>query len=528
MTEPGALAGGRTLVRAGLVVTAAYLASRILGWIRTAALLAVFGAGRDLDAYLAAFRIPDAIFQLVAAGALGSALIPVLAGLFHEGRQPQAWRLVSSVVNLMLVALAALAVVFFLAAPWIMPLITQDFSRQQLDLAVRLSRIMLLSPILLAVSAVATSVLNAGNRFTAAAVAPLLYNLAIIVPVVLLGTSMGVTAAAAGVVAGALLSLLVQVMPVDAMGYRYQLVADTSDPATREVVRLVAPRALGLGATQITFIVNTLLASGLGAGLISDYTAAFTAYQIPIGVLGLPLGVVLLPSMSTALAAGEHRQFGYLVTRSLRLLLFVMLFLAAVGVAVRTQVVDLLYGYGNFTRGDVGVTADALEFFLLGLAADSLVVVLARAFYADKETRIPVAAALAAVAINVVVSVATVGTLGLRGLALGIAVGAWVEAVALTVLLTRRVHAVDLRGLAVAAVVFAGGSILSAAVADGALQALTSLLGVSPGRVLVLVELVVTTGVGTLVYCAWCYLLRVPELPETIRLLRDTLGRRIA
>ena len=201
MTELEA-ASSRTLVRAGLVVTGAYLASRVLGWIRTAALLAVFGPGRELDAYLAAFRIPDAIFQLVAAGALGSALIPVLAGFFHEERQPDAWRLVSSVVNLMLLALAAFAVVFFVAAPWIMPLITQDFTPSQLDLAVRLSRIMLLSPILLAVSAVATSVLNAGNRFTAASMAPLLYNLAIIVPVVLLGGTVGVTVAAIGVVLG--------------------------------------------------------------------------------------------------------------------------------------------------------------------------------------------------------------------------------------------------------------------------------------------------------------------------------------
>ncbi len=166
MTEIGATATGRTLVRAGLVVTGAYLASRVLGWVRTAVLLAVFGAGRDLDAYLAAFRIPDAIFQLVAAGALGSALIPVLAGLFHEGRHREAWRLVSSVTNLMLIALAVLSIVFFLLAPWIMPLITQDFTAPQMALAVRLSRIMLLSPILLAVSAVATSALNAANRQT--------------------------------------------------------------------------------------------------------------------------------------------------------------------------------------------------------------------------------------------------------------------------------------------------------------------------------------------------------------------------
>ncbi len=523
-----AVAGGRTLVRAGLVVTAAYLASRILGWVRTAVLLAVFGAGRELDAYLAAFRIPDAMFQLVAAGALGSALIPVLAGLFHEGRHREAWRLVSSVLNLLLLALAGLAVIFFVAAPWIMPLITQDFTPEQLDLAVRLSRIMLLSPILLALSAVATSVLNAGNRFTAASLAPLLYNLAIIVPVVLLGAGMGVTVAAVGVVVGAALSLLVQVLPLDAMGYRYQRVADTADPATREVVRLVAPRAVGLGATQITFIVNTLLASGLGAGLITDYTAAFTAYQIPIGIIGLPLGVVLLPSLSTALAAGEDRAFGRLVTRSLRLLLFVMFFLTSVGMVVRTQVIDLLFGYGHFNRQDVTATSDALLFFLLGLAADSLVVVLARAFYADRETRIPVFAALLAVAINVVISVVSVGTLGLRGLALGIALGAWAEAVALTVLLTRRVDSVDLRGLVAAAVVFAAGALLAAVAAGRALELLGGLAGAAPGRVLVLVELVAASGAGAVVYAVWCALLRVPELPEVVRLVRDLLGRRIA
>ncbi len=528
MTEIGATANGRTLVRAGLVVTGAYLASRILGWVRTAVLLAVFGAGRDLDAYLAAFRIPDAIFQLVAAGALGSALIPVLAGLFHEGRHREGWRLVSSVTNLMLIALAILGIVFFVLAPWVMPLIVQDFTPEQMALTVRLSRIMLLSPILLAVSAVATSALNAGNRFTAAAMAPLLYNLAIIVPVALLGGAMGVTVAAVGVVLGGLLSVLVQVMPLDAMGYRYSRAADLHDPETREVLRLVAPRALGLGATQITFIVNTLLASGLGAGLITDYTAAFTAYQIPIGVIGLPLGVVLLPSMSTALAGGDHAVFGRLVTRSLRLLLFVMLFLTTVGIVLRTQVVDLLFGYGNFTRGDVAVTADALGFFLAGLAADSLVVVLARAFYADKETRIPVLAALVAVAINVVVSVAAVGTLGLRGLALGIAIGAWTEAISLTVLLTRRSRTVDLANLAVAAAIFAAGALLAAFAAGWILDELGVMLGAHPGRLLVLAELVLVTAAGGAVYAAWCYLFRVPELPETIRLLRDTIGRRLA
>ena len=517
-------ATGTTLARAGMVVTGAYLASRLLGWVRTAVMLAVFGATRDLDAYWAAFRIPDMIFQLVAAGALSSALIPVLAALLHEGRRREAWRLISSAVNLMLIGLVVLAVVFFVAAPWIMPLITERFTPAQLDLTVRLSRIMLLSPILLGLGAVATSALNAGNRFAAAALAPVLYNVAIIVAA-LAGPWLGVTAVAIGVAVGAFLSLAVQIMPLDALGYRYQRVVDLADPATREVIGLVAPRALGLGATQVTFIVNTLLATGLGAGLLADYTAAFTAYQIPIGIIGLPLGVVLLPSMSRALAAGEHATFGWLVTRSLRLLLFATLFVTAVGMVLRTQVVHLLYGYGNFTPADVETTAQALLFFLVGLAGDSLVVILARAFYADRETRLPVVAAVLAVAVNVVVSVATVGSLGLRGLALGIAIGAWIEAVLLTVLLARRTTGLALRRLGLATVVFAAGSVLAAATAGWVLGATGGLFGASPGRLFVLIELVVSTAAGGVVYAGWCLALRVPELPDALRLLRSALRR---
>ena len=522
------MTGRQALARAGLVVTVAYLASRLLGWLRLVVFGTLFGASPDLDAYFAAFRIPDAIFQLVAAGALGSALIPVLAGLFARDEDAEAWKTVSTVVNLMLVAVVPISIVMALAAPLIVPLITPGFDSVQTELTVRLSRIMLLAPILLALGAVATSALNARNRFAAAAFSPLLYNAAIIVAAIALADSLGVEALALGVVAGALLALIVQVPSLLRAGLRYDLHLDLHHGPTRTVLLLMAPRALGLGATQITFIVNTTLASGLAAGAITAYNIAFAIFQIPIGVIGVPLGVVLLPSMARALATGAVRTFGMYVVRSLRLLLFVMLFLTAVAMVLRRQIVTLLFDYGQFDAQAVDLTANTLLFFLVGLAAEALIVVLARAFYAGQETRIPVAAALLAVAVNVVVSIATVGSLGLSGLALGIAVGAWVEAIVLTVILARRTAGMSLASLGRAATLFLLGSALAAAAAVGAVRLTELVMSADPGKVAILAQAVAGSLAALAVYVAWALIFRVPELTETATILAGVVRRRRA
>jgi len=161
-----------TLARAGLIVTGAFFVSRILGWLRLVVISATFGATGELDAFLAAFRIPDLIFQLVAAGALASALIPVLAGFLATEEEARAWRVASTITNLMMALLLCLAVVVAITAPLLIPFITPGFDLVQTEQTVELTRIMLLSPILLALGAVATSILNASGRFAASAVAP--------------------------------------------------------------------------------------------------------------------------------------------------------------------------------------------------------------------------------------------------------------------------------------------------------------------------------------------------------------------
>ena len=516
---------GQVLARAGLIVSIAFLASRILGWLR----LVVIGNSfdpRDLDTFFAAFRLPDLIFQLVAAGAVGSAMIPIVAGLIATGEQPRAWRVVSTVVNLMLVALGVLAVVIALAAPIVMRVVTPGFDEIQLARTVELTRIMLLSPIFLALGAVATSVLNAGGRFAAAAIAPIVYNLAIIGGALILAPSMGVEGLALGVVCGSLGHLVVQLRGLGRLGFDYQPEIDLRDRHARDALKLMAPRAVGLGAGQITFVVVTSLASNLGAGAITAYNIAFTLLQIPIGVIGVPLGVVVFPSLSREVALGRLTEYVGLLTRALRLLLYVMLPVGGLLAILRRQVVTLLFDYGRFDAAALELTANTLLFFLVGLAAHALIAVLARGFYARQDTRTPVAAAVLAVVINSTLATILVGPLGLGGIALAIAAAAWIEALVLLWLLASRLPSFSLADVGRVALEAALGTLIASAVGLGVLYAIDGLIGPGPSKLALVGQGIVVCAAFGAAYLGLSLALRIPELPSIVAVMTDLVRRR--
>jgi putative peptidoglycan lipid II flippase len=436
----------RTLARAGLIVSSAFLVSRVLGWIRLVVIADVVENAAELDAFFAAFRIPDLLFQLVAAGALSSAIIPVVAGLVSSDGPSRAWRVVSTVANLMLIALLILAAFVFVFADRLVPLYTSGFDPATMALTIELTRIMVLSPIFLALGAVATSVLNAQGRFAAAAVAPIVYNLAIIGAAFLLAPAWGVVGIAVGVVAGSIAHVLVQVEPLRSVGFRYSPRIESHDPAARRALGLMVPRAVGLGATQITFVVVTALATTVGVGAVTAFTIAFTLLQIPIGVIGVPLGVVLLPSLSKGAAEGAHAEFVGLLTRAMRLLAFVMFPVAVIAAILREETVALLFG--GLEPSLIELTAATLLAFLVGLVAHSLIAVLARGFYARQDTLTPVAVAVGAVVVTITLATVLVGSYGLPGIALAIAIAAWLEAAALIALLRRREGPLGLAAIA--------------------------------------------------------------------------------
>jgi putative peptidoglycan lipid II flippase len=392
-------------------------------------------------------------------------------------------------------------------------------------MTIELTRIMLLSPIFLALGAVATSVLNAGGRFAAAAIAPIVYNLAIIGAAVLLAPTLGVDGLALGVVAGSLGHLLVQLRPLARLGFRYEPRIDAADPQARKALALMAPRAIGLGASQITFIVVTSIATTLEVGAVSDFNFAFALLQIPLGIIGVPLGIVLLPTLSRDAAVGREDAFAALLTRALRLLIYVMVPIAVLGGLLRMPVVEILFGSGQIAPDDLQLIALTLTAFLIGLTAHAMIAVLARAFYARQDTATPVAAAVGAVAINCTLAVVLVGPLGLPGIALAIAIAAWVEAGVLLAILYRRLPHFELRGLARVGVESIAGSVVAGGAAYLVIGLIGNAIGADPGRLLLAVQVLVVSVVFAAVYARLSVALRIPELPSIVEVMADVLRR---
>ena len=519
------MTSSRALARAGLIVSGAFLVSRILGWVRLVVFAHVFPAGSDLDVFFAAFRLPDLMFQLVAAGALSSAVIPIVSGLLATDETARAWRVVSTVANLMLAGLLVLGLIVLVAAPAIIPVITPKFTPEQLSRTVDLTRIMVLSPIFLALGSLVTSVLNARGRFAASAIAPIVYNLAIIGAAVTLTSSFGITGLAIGVVAGSLGHLLVQLAPLRSLGFRYDTRIELADPEARKALKLMAPRALGLGAGQITFVVVTSIASGLGLAAITAFNYAFTLLQIPIGLIGVPLGIVVLPSLASLAALGDLHEFAALVSRAVRLTIFVMLPVTGIAIVLRREIVNVLFGYSKFDDAALALIAATLLTLLLGLTAHALIAILARAFYARHDTRTPVAAAILAVVVNSTLAGVFARPLGLPGLGLAIAVAAWLETLVLLVLLRRSLPELAFRPLLSlgirSLIVTIGGSLAAAGVAEG----LRLAMGADPDRLGLIVRIVIVGLVWLLTSAAIAVVLRIGELTSMIGIMADLIRR---
>ena len=517
--------GGRALAMAGLVVVAGVFLSRVLGWARVSVFSAEFGVGNQLDAFWLAFRIPDTLFQLVAAGAIGSALVPVASELIARGEDERARKLVSTITNLMVVVIAPLAAIVWLLAPVLVPLVTPGLTSRPPDMqtTIELTRLMLVSPILLAVGAVMAAGLNSLGIFGPSALAPNVYNLIIIGAAIVLTPFLGISALAVGVILGALGHVLTQTRQF-AANRLYQPVMDLHDPAVRETLLLMGPRALGLGATQLVFVIYGMFTSTLPAGDVSVFTLAFTALQIPVGLIGVPLGIVLLPPLSRAFSLGDHDRFRGLVDQSLRLLLFVVIPMTGLMLALAAPTISVLYQYGKTDASAASAMVPVFVVFLLGLVAHVMISLLAPVFYAGKDTRTPVTAALLAVAVDVGAAIVLFPFFHLLGLAFAIGLGAWAEVIMLVTLMERRIG-FDLKPLARHSVAFAGGACVASAAAFMTARFMEQHTGGTASFIGRITELAPAGVVGLAVYLTWARLFRLPELQAALAMARSLVRR---
>ena len=507
-------------------LSAATMTSRVLGLVRDQLFAALVGANRWSDAFVVAFRIPNLLRDLFAEGALSSAFVPTFADADARRGPEEAHRLANALVGLVLLVVGGIVLVGVVAAPAIVALLAPGFGPEEAAFATFLTRIMMPFLLLVSLSAVAMGMLNARSRFTAPALAPALFNVgAIAVALWLWATGKGPQASAIGwsigTLVGGAMQLAAQWPSLHAMGFRASPLvgrAVLADPGIRRIGKLMGAAVIGLSATQVNILVNTIFASH-EVGANTWLQMAFRLMQLPLGVFGVAIATVAGASVAQRVAAGDMPGVRQTLGSAMRLVAFLNV-PAAVGlVALAEPIVSLVYQHGRFGAADASATADALVFYAVGLYGYSAVKVFAPAFYALDRPRIPVLGSVVGMGSNVVLVLALHRVMGFRGIALGTALAATAN-FAVLVVAWHRFHG----GLGDAGLVRHMGRILLAsavmvAVVFGVKALLAPVLppaGLVRQAPLALVPITL----GAAAYFAAARFLRVGELDEVLAALR--------
>lgn len=502
----------QSVTAAAVIISLAGIASRLLGLLRDRILASQFGAGDILDAYYAAFRIPDLVYNLLILGALSAAFIPVFTKLVSHDKEEQAWKMASGVLIIQMVVMIAVSLVLVIIAPWLMHVITPGFSDGKMDLVVSLTRIMFLSPILLGISGIFGGMLVSFKKFLIYSLAPITYNIGIIIGALWFVKPLGPIGLAWGVVLGAFLHMLIQYPAVKTSGFKLipQFLAPFQDKNVREVLTLMVPRTLSIAISQINFLVITIVASTLAAGSLAVFNLANNIQSAPLGLFGVSFAIAVFPTLSALSAKDANEQFIKLFSKTLRQILFFVIPISALILVLRAQIVRVLLGSGKFDWDDTRMTLNTLGFLAISLFAQSLIPLLTRSFYAIHNTKIPFYIALVSEAVNIIAVIVLVKPFNVIGLAIAFSLANIVNMTLLIIFLRRKLGNLD------ESVVWSATRkiVIASLLAGLSAQAVKYLIG-TKGELdtflAVLAQLVIAGGTGIAVFSLVSYHLKSEE-----------------
>ena len=510
----------QSIVSGALIIGFASLISRGLGLVRDRLFAHQFGASEILDAYYAAFRIPDLVFNLLVLGALSSAFVPVFIFYLNQNKK-DAWRITNSVLNITTLILVSVCVLVFIFIPRLIFLVAPGFSPELKDLTAQLTRIMLISPIFFGISNVFSGVLNSFKRFLAYAFAPVFYNIGIILGAIFLVPSYGVYGLAGGVVLGSFLHMLIQLPAFLHTGFKYRPLIYFKHPGVRKIGRLMLPRTIGLAMTQMNLWVVTVIASLESEGSISIFNMANNLQSLPVGIFGVALSISCFPYLAEAFSKNDKIKFRNHFSDTFNKIMFFVIPASMLLLVERAQVVRIVLGTGKFDWQDTYLTAQSLGFFAIGIFAQALIPLVARAFYAVHDTKTPVIISITSVIINVVASLVLVRSLGVMGLALAFSIAAFVNILLLLFMLRWKVGNLNDRRIVVSGFKIVLLSVVMAGVIYLMLQVMSyqvdmwSFWGI-------FVQAGVSALVGIAVYIGLAQLLKLKEIEG----IKEVLGLR--
>ncbi len=528
------------IVRSASVMSGAVFLSRITGLIREVVFAKYFGAGMAYDAFVAAFRIPNLLRDLLAEGALSAAFVTTFSQYLSSKGEEEAYRLsnrLATILTPLLIVLCLLGVIF---APAIVDTMFPGFAEVpgKRELTIHLARIMIPFLLFVALAAKAMGVLNAKGSFGLPAIASAFFNITSIVTGLLLGFWLGprlgfepIVGMAIGTLLGGAVQYGCQLPALRKAGLHFRPDFTFSDSGIRQVLRLMGPAVVGAAAVQVNVVVNSVFASQIvnQAGEVIDGPVSWLGYafrfmQLPLGLFGVAVASATLPSISRNAAAGHISQFRETLSRSLALVFLLTIPSAAGLIVLSRSIVGVVFQRGQFTAVDTEQTAVALSYYCIGLAAYSAIKVLTPAYYALNEVRVPVIASLLSIFTNYVLNWVFVRLLGWGhgGLAFSTSIVATLNFAALLFFMRRRIEGIHGRRLLASVL-----KILTASAVMGAACAMSSYavsysLGVS--MLVRLLDLGISVPLGLVVLYGSCRWMGVQELEAARQAVMGRFG----
>ncbi len=515
----------KTATKAAVLLMVTITVSRVLGFVREAAIANIFGSSYVTDAFYAAFSVPDLMYYLLVGGALSSGFIPVFSSYLAKDKEKEGWEVASIFISVVFCLLLIMTVVGIIFAPYLVPLVAYKFTGKTLALTTKLTRVMFSAVMMTSIAGLESGILNSYQEFTASAFGPIVYNIGIIAGALMLGKKIGVYGLAVGVLIGAAGNVLTQYFSTvkHATG-RFRFNLDIHNEGFKQIIGLVIPALIGLSITQINLIVNQNIASGLSAGSITALRYANRLYQLPLGIFAMAISTAFFPTMTRQVSVADYKGFKSTFSQGLGSILFITV-PSSVGLIVLSQpIVRLLFKSGSFTEANVRLTAFTLIFYSLGLFAYSAIQVITRGFYAIKDTRTPVIIGAIAVGINIILNLAFVrfSNLALGGIAFSYSLAGIINMIMLLYILSKKVGEIGLGGV----IKTFGKSAVASAIMGVCVYFFYSGLTSVLGEVSKMSQLISTGGsiiVGVAVFVLMSYILKIDELD----VIMDMIKRRI-
>ncbi len=520
---PGRQAG--RIARSTAFFSIATAASRVAGLVREIFAAGYFGVKGPMSAFTIAFQVPNLIRSLFADAALQPAFVPIFTEQLEKRNYREAFRLASTLLLLVTMVLGAITAVFVVAAPLIMPLFAPGFTGEIKDLTITLSQVLFPILILLGLSGVVVGILNSYDRFGAFAIAPLFWNVTIIVVLVALVPQFDgdnrIYAYAIGILAGTLVQLLIPSFDLRNTPFQFKWSFAWRNRDVRRVLLLMLPVTISLGLINFNLLINSFfgsLVSGEGDLAPAAIDKAFRIYQLPQGIFSVAIATVLFPTLARFAARGATADLRATMANGMRQILFVLLPAAAAVLVLSEPMIRLIYQRGEFTPSQTTLVATALFWFAFSLPTNGLFLLLTRTFFSLQRPWVPTAIAAANLALTAIAALFLYKPFGVGGIVASTAIATAASVFVQCVVLRRELGGLELGRLAFSTARIAIASAALAAVGYALWNVLDQQLGRSLGHQVVSLGAALIG--GGLVYLAAVWVLRVPELEQIMRLLR--------